>query len=211
MRINQNTPIINLRKYLLSGISGLILTSMSAGLASAQDDSQNRGSVADLLDEIVVTATKKQDAENVQDIALSVSAFNANTLDALNIQDLQDLTFSAPNASLDGVGSFRGFANFSIRGLGVTSSIPSIDPSVGVFVDGVFLGTNAGVIFDTFDLDSVEILRGPQGLLFGRNTTGGAVVLNTANPTDEFTLKARASVELPVGSASVLLRKQFNL
>lgn len=173
---------------------------MTASFALAQDEGQNRGGVADLLDEVVVTATKKQDAENVQDVALSVSAFNANTIDALNIQDLQDLTFSAPNASFDGVGSFRGFANFSIRGLGVTSSIPSIDPSVGVFVDGIFLGTNAGVLFDTFDLDSIEVLRGPQGLLFGRNTTGGAVVLNTANPTDEFSLKARASVEFPVGN-----------
>jgi len=110
------------------------------------------------------------------------------------------LSFSAPNVSLDEIGTSRGTANFSIRGLGVNSSIPSIDPTVGVFVDGVYLGLNTGVVFDLFDLDSVEVLRGPQGILFGRNTTGGAVLINTGNPTDEFEYKARVAVEGPVDS-----------
>jgi iron complex outermembrane receptor protein len=73
--------------------------------------------------------------------------------------------------------------NFSIRGQGINSSIPSVDPTVGVFVDGVFVGTTYGVVLDTFDLESIEVLRGPQGLLFGRNVTGGAVLLRNARPT----------------------------
>jgi len=146
---------------------------------------------------IVVTANKGQNPEDVQDIPLSVTAFNAGSLDALKVRSVQDLTFSAPNVSLDQVGTSRGQANFSIRGLGVNSSIPSIDPTVGVFVDGVYLGFNAGVVFDVFDLDSVELLRGPQGILFGRNTTGGAVLLNTGNPTEEFSGKFRTSVDGP--------------
>ena len=148
--------------------------------------------------DIVVTANKKKDVENVQDVPLSVTAFNSDTLDALKVRDLESLSMSAPNVSLNQVGTTRGVANFSIRGLGVNSSIPSIDPTVGVFVDGVYLGMNNGVVFDMFDLDSVEILRGPQGILFGRNTTGGAVLVNTGNPTDDFTGKFKASAEAPI-------------
>ena len=146
---------------------------------------------------IVVTGTKTQNAENVQDVPIAVTAFNAASLEALKVRDVQGLTYSAPNVSLDQVGTSRGQANFSIRGLGINSSIPSIDPTVGVFVDGVYLGLNAGVVFDLFDLDSVEILRGPQGILFGRNTTGGAVLINTGNPTDTLTGKFRAAVDGP--------------
>ena len=76
--------------------------------------------------------------------------------------------------------------NFSIRGQGINSSIPSVDPTVGVFIDGIYLGTTFGVVLDTFDLESIEVLRGPQGLLFGRNVTGGAVLLRTRRPSGEF-------------------------
>lgn len=180
-------------------VSALALLTALASTQTA--NAQDRTSAIDVLtDEIIVTATKKTDAENVQDIPIAITAFNGDTLDALKVRSLEGLTFSAPNVSLDDIGTVRGSANFSIRGLGVNSSIPSIDPTVGVFVDGVYLGMNAGVVFDLFDLDSVEVLRGPQGILFGRNTTGGAILLNTGNPTDEFEYKARFAVESPVDS-----------
>ncbi|NVE95188.1 TonB-dependent receptor [Altererythrobacter lutimaris] len=158
---------------------------------------QEDGSALDAFNTIVVTGTKTQNAENVQDVPLAVTAFNAESLEALKVRDIQSLSYSAPNVSLDQIGTARGTANFSIRGLGINSSIPSIDPTVGVFVDGVYLGFNGGVVFDLFDLESVEILRGPQGVLFGRNVTGGAVVINTGNPTDYLTGKFRASVDGP--------------
>jgi len=148
-----------------------------------------------LTDIVTVTATKKPDAENVQDVDLSVSAFGTDQLEAFQVRDVSGLSFKTPNVSLDDIGTTKGTANFAVRGLGVNSSIPSIDPAVGVFVDGIYLGVNAGVIFDTFDLDSVEVLRGPQGVLFGKNVTGGAVLLNTGDPTDEFTFKAKTAVE----------------
>ena len=170
--------------------------------ASAQDAeapaAEERTSSLDAINEILVTGTKTRDAENVQDVALAVTAFNADTLEAFKIRDIQGLSFQTPNVSLDQIGTSRGQANFSVRGLGINSSIPSIDPTVGVFVDGVYLGINAGVVFDLFDLESVEILRGPQGVLFGRNVTGGAVVLNTGNPTEDFRGKFRAAVDGPL-------------
>jgi iron complex outermembrane receptor protein len=174
---------------------------VGAPAAFAQDiQAQDDGSLADLTAPIVVTATKKKDVENVQSVPLAVTALNAGTLEAMKVRDIQSLTYSAPGVSLDQVGTSRGTANFSIRGLGINSSIPSIEPTVGTFVDGVYMGVNNGVVFDTFDLDSVEILRGPQGILFGRNTTGGAVLLNSTNPTKDWTLKLRGGFDGPVDS-----------
>lgn len=160
--------------------------------------SAESSAIGALTGDIVVSATKKKDVENVQDVPLSVTAYNSQTLEALQVRDLESLSMTSPNVSLDQIGTTRGVANFSIRGLGVNSSIPSIDPTVGVFVDGVYLGINNGVVFDTFDLESVEVLRGPQGILFGRNTTGGAVLVNSGNPTDYFTAKFKAIAETPV-------------
>lgn len=173
-------------------------TAFAQDAEEEEQQQTGRTSIADATNVIVVTGTKTQNAENVQDVPLAVTAFNAESLDALKVRDVQGLTYSAPNVSLDQIGTSRGTANFSIRGLGINSSIPSIDPTVGVFVDGVYLGFNGGVVFDLFDLESVEILRGPQGILFGRNTTGGAVLINTGNPTDYLTGKFRAAVDGPL-------------
>ncbi len=173
------------------------LAAHAQGTVTSEDEEQ-RASALDNVGNIIVTGTKTQDPENVQDVPLAITAFNADSLEALKVRDVQGLTFSAPNVSLDQIGTARGTANFSIRGLGINSSIPSIDPTVGVFVDGVYLGNNAGVVFDLFDLESVEILRGPQGVLFGRNVTGGAVLINTGNPTEDFEGKFRAAVDGPL-------------
>ncbi len=188
----------SLRAVALLG-AGMALTpqAVAAQDADEQDAAETSGGALDAFDVIVVTGTKSRNAEDVQDVPLAVTAFNSESLEALKVRDVQSLTYSAPNVSLDQIGTSRGTANFSIRGLGINSSIPSIDPTVGVFVDGVYLGFNGGVVFDLFDLDSVEILRGPQGVLFGRNVTGGAVILNTGNPTEEFEGKFRAAVDGP--------------
>ncbi|MGJ8563864.1 MAG: TonB-dependent receptor [Alphaproteobacteria bacterium] len=181
------------QKYLMSAaLTAVLMSTASTALAQS--------SVDVITDEIFVTATKKTDVENVQTVPIAITAFGADTLEALKVRDLEGLSFSTPNVTLDDVGTTRGTANFSIRGLGINSSIPSIDPTVGVFVDGIYLGINSGVVFDVFDLDSVEVLRGPQGLLFGRNTTGGAVLLNTGNPTDELKYSFRAAIDGPIDS-----------
>ncbi len=152
-----------------------------------------RGGSAALLEEVVVTARKRE--EGAQEVPLSVTAFNEDQINALKVRDLNDLTVGMPNVSLEDIGTSRGTANFSIRGIGINSSIPSIDPTVGVFVNNIFMGTNQGIIFDMFDVESLEVLRGPQGTLFGRNVTGGAVLLNTKKPGDELEATFRTAVE----------------
>jgi len=156
------------------------------GSAVAQD-----GAAGALLEEIVTTARKRSKAEAVQDVPIAVTAFGATQLDALFVKKIEDLSYMMPNVQLEAVGTFPGVQNFSIRGQGINSSIPSVDPTVGVFVDGLFMGTTYGVVIDTFDLESIEVLRGPQGLLFGRNVTGGAVVLRNARPNGEFGTRFR--------------------
>lgn len=185
----------------LKGLVALSSTSIAAAAvavvafslptgAAAQDGPS--GSAGALLEEIVTTARKKSDAEAVQDVPVAVTAFGAEQIDALFVKKITDLSYLVPNVQMEEIGTFPGVQSFSFRGQGINSSIPSVDPTVGVFVDGVFLGTTFGVVMDTFDLENVEVLRGPQGMLFGRNVTGGAVLMRNARPNGEYGLRIRA-------------------
>lgn len=187
------TPAARLsRKPLVAALATVIAGTTLTGVANAQEPQQRRSSAA-LLEEVVVTARKRE--EGSQDVPLSISAFNSDQIEALKVRDLTSLSVGMPNVALDDVGTTRGTANFSIRGLGISASIPSIDPTVGVFINGVYLGVNNGIIFDVFDLESIEVLRGPQGVLFGRNVTGGAILMNTKKPGEEFEGTARFAVD----------------
>ena len=168
---------------------------VSSGHTAAQEETGQVGRAAIVIEEIRVYGTKKNRVEELQDVPAAISVFNESALDARQLITIEDLSFAAPNVTLDQVGTSPGIQNFSIRGLGINSSIPSVDPTVGIIVDGIYLGVSAGVVTDTFDLESVEILRGPQGLLFGRNVTGGAVLLRSKRPTGEFGAKAKISYE----------------
>lgn len=145
-------------------------------------------------EEIIVTAPKRGESI-AQDLPMALNAFGAEDLRARNVEDLQSLSYAMPNVQLEDIGTARGIANFSIRGVGVNSSIASVDPAVGLFVDGVYYGVNAGSITDLFDVEAVEVLRGPQGTLYGRNVTGGAVLLRTRGPSDAFDVRARVAIE----------------
>lgn len=161
--------------------------------ALAQEQEASDFGTSVLLEEVLVTARKRE--ELAQDVPLSVTAYGAEQLEALKVRDLSNLSVAMPNVAMDDIATFRTIANFSIRGLGINSSIPSIDPTVGVFVDGVYMGQNAGLVVDLFDIRSIEVLRGPQGTLFGRNVTGGAILINTRRPAEELEFSARAAID----------------
>lgn len=173
-------------------LAGTALGSTSAFAQAEPDDAR------ELEDRIIVVTSIKAPGIDAARRAGSLTAVGQEELDTRNVRDLADLTYVAPNVSLDPIGTFKGVANFSIRGLGINSSIPSIDPAVGLFVDGVYMGINAGTVFDLLDVERVEVLRGPQGVAFGRNTTGGAVLIATGNPTEEWMGRAAVSFETPV-------------
>jgi iron complex outermembrane receptor protein len=183
-----------------AGIGASLMALASSHSAMAQDQATTAEAEQEsVFGTIVVTATKKANAQDVQSVPLAVTAFGADQLADQHVRTLDNLGFSVPNVQLDDVGTAPGFANFSIRGLGINSSIPSIDPTVGVFVDGVYMGISAGILFDTFDLEGVEVLRGPQGLLFGRNVTGGAVVVRTSTPDTSGDLKVEGRLAVETG------------
>ncbi|GAA5523791.1 vitamin B12 transporter BtuB [Microbulbifer aestuariivivens] len=163
---------------------------LASGIGAVQ---AAEGAVGTIMEEVQVTARKRAEAERLQEVPVAATAYSGDQLEALQTKDLQSLSFKMPNVQLDDIGTVKNTANFTVRGLGVNSSIPSIDPTVGVFVDGMYMGVNAGVVTDLFDLEGIEVLRGPQGLLFGRNVTGGAVVIRTARPTEEFSSKVKVS------------------
>ena len=174
----------------------LVLLSMMVASpynALAQEQGSTARASSALIEEVVVTARKR--AEQQQDVPIAITAFNSAQLDALKVRELEDLSFSMPNVALDDVGTTRGVANFSMRGLGINASILSVDPTVGVFVDGIYMGVNTGILFDIPDLESIEVLRGPQGVLFGRNVVGGAVLINTQKPGEEFEARFRTTYE----------------
>ena len=163
------------------------------------------------IQEIVVTAQKR--AENVQDVPIAISAFTADALKERAVSDVSGLSAISPNVTLDASTPFSGSTSVlgaTIRGIGSNDFAFNIDPGVGVYLDGVYLGRSIGANQDLPDVERVEVLKGPQGTLFGRNTIGGAISIVTHDPGKEFRfvgdvttgsyrrLTARGTVDLPI-------------
>lgn len=141
------------------------------------------------LPEVLVESTKKSRSEKVQEIPIAMTVTTGETVEKTFSRDLTDIGYRAPNVQLRELSTFLNTAQFTIRGMGNNSSTPSDEPTVGVFVDGMYLGLNAGSLIDLFDVETVEVLRGPQGTLFGRNVTGGAVLIRHRRPTGQFSIR----------------------
>jgi iron complex outermembrane recepter protein len=163
------------------------------------------------IQEIVVTAQKR--TENVQNVPIAISAFAGDALAERAVGNVSQLASLSPNVNLDSGVSFSASTAVlaaSIRGIGASDFAFNIDPAVGVYIDGVYLARSVGANQDLLDVQRIEILKGPQGTLFGRNTIGGAVSIVTRDPGKEFSVRgdftvgrfnlfqARASVDLPL-------------
>jgi iron complex outermembrane receptor protein len=149
-------------------------------------------------EEIVVTARRRE--ESLQDTPVAVSPFSAVTLEARQVQGTQDLERITPSLQFKPAGQLSGNTAASvvfIRGVGQLDPTAAVDPGVGIYVDEVYVGRAVGGLIDFGDIASVEVLRGPQGTLFGRNTIGGAILLRTRTP--EFG-RTSSKVNLRLGS-----------
>ena len=139
---------------------------------------------ANTIEEIIVTARKRE--ENLQKVPISASALTADEIEIRSFADLSDLSRATPNLYIAPIGSASpDTAGIYIRGVGGGDTYVTSDPGVGIYVDGVFLGRSLGGILDILDLERIEVLRGPQGTLFGKNTTGGAINVVSKAPTGD--------------------------
>jgi len=170
---------------------------MSPARTHAADDASMSAHAPDVsLSEIVVTARKR--AEDIKDVPIAVSVLSAQQLDANHQYELIDLNTLTPSINVSYFNSRGNY--FSIRGLGNNPTADGLETSVGVFVDGVYLGRSGMMSLDFVDLDNIEILKGPQGTLFGKNTSAGAITIATSAPS----FATGGSVDVSAGNYAYL-------
>lgn len=186
-----------------AAVPALLSTAMLTAPAAAQEDApavqkdgSGDGSRADAMaGDIVVTARKRE--ERAQDIPIAISAFSGESIEARGIDKIDGVATFTPNMTFQNNPSFGGAGSSAaiyIRGIGQKEFLPTTEPGVGVYVDGVYVARSVGALLDLVDVERVEILRGPQGTLFGRNTIGGALSITTRKPGDARTMTGSLTV-----------------
>ena len=178
----------NIRLFIVFfALIGLVIS--KEGLAQSESSESFTG-----IEEIIVTARKKE--EPLQETPVTITALTDAKIQKLYATDLKDLGMSVPNLVINQAasGSFSNSAAVFMRGIGNSDIDSTIDPPIGIFIDGVYVPRSSNSNLDLFDVEQVEVLRGPQGTLFGRNTTAGAIVVRSKRPTGEFGAKARLTM-----------------
>lgn len=179
---------MNTKTMILGGVS---LIAMGLGTSAM---AQSGKAAAGALEEVVVTAQRR--SQNIQDVPLAVTSFSPKTMETAQITNTLDIARVIPNFfAANNVGQASANVYF-IRGLGQTQSFPTFEPQVGTYVDDIYISRQNANNFALFGIDQLQVLRGPQGTLFGRNSTGGAIVVTLQKPAADF----GGSVEAGVGS-----------
>lgn len=168
-----------------TALSGALLMPVAA---MAQAGDRNNGG----LEEIIVTAQKRE--QSVQDVPIAVTALSTDTLQANRVTNVVDLSGLAPGVTVRTSAGGSQLPVFTIRGVTSFGVVPGSDKQVSQYLDGVYIGSPRGSIFDLPDLQRIEVLRGPQGTLFGRNATAGAISITTRNPSGNFHVKAEGTI-----------------
>jgi len=187
-----HAPCVRLGALMSSAAVLALLASPVSAQTAGGAQAQAQATETRELEEIVVTARKRQ--ETLEDVPMAISAFTAESIEARQMNKVIDIGRFVPNLNITrfGVGNPSATAIF-IRGIGIQDHIITTDPAVSLYVDGVYLGRQMGSNLNLVNIERIEVLRGPQGTLYGRNSIGGAVNIITKKPGDEegfqFTLK----------------------
>ena len=190
------TPDFKMIRTGAGAAPAILLLGMLPVFGAAQIDSGDSRAGAEItLEEIVVTARKR--TEDLQSTPISIRAFSGEDLEARGVDRMDDLANYVPNMTFQnspGHSGSNSAAAVYVRGIGQQDFVPTVDPGVGIYIDGVYVARSLGAVLDVLDIERIEVLRGPQGTLFGRNTTGGAVNIITQAPGDALT--GRVDVKL---------------
>jgi len=177
---------LQLKRSLLSlaiaSVTQVAIANEVSSEATAQEDKK--------IEVIMVTAQKR--VQRIIDVPTSIVAVDEKTISNSSSQQLGDIQDLVPNLTIDDSNSFNNAV--SIRGVGASSRNISFDTRVGVYLDGVYLGQSPGLNQDLMDIERIEVLRGPQGSLFGKNTVAGAINILTKKPSDELEGKVKARI-----------------
>jgi len=174
----------------LSFVTASSLTWAAAAVAQTPQGSDTA------LSEIIVTAQRRE--ERLQDVPIAVTAFDASTIDRDQVTTIQNVASFVPNLWMETNTGLNSGSRAALRGIGEDESFFTSDPPVGIYVDDVYIPRQTGALFDLYDIERIEVLRGPQGTLYGRNTSGGAIKLVSRKPD----ATTRASLEVGVGDYS---------
>jgi iron complex outermembrane receptor protein len=172
-------------------LGGAAAALTGAQAAYAQEAAAAAADDGSALEEIVVTARRR--TENLQTTPVAVTAVTAQTLEARNIVNLADLSRLSPSLNVQPTPGSTGSAGMAMRGISYADNIIGQDGPIGIYVDGVAFGRISTAVMDLVEPERIEVLRGPQGTLFGRNTTAGAILITTHTPSNEFGGQVKAS------------------
>ncbi len=176
-------------RYISLLSAGTVLAGLSFGVSVASAQDEARGSL--LLEEIIVTSQKRQ--ENIQDTPLSVTAFSSETIRGLGFTNSTDIAQQTPGLNIGTPVGEGNNPSITLRGVGLNDFNDNNESPVAIYIDDVYMGSLAGQTFQMFDLERVEVLRGPQGTLYGRNSTGGLVHFISKRPTKDVDMSFEAS------------------
>jgi iron complex outermembrane receptor protein len=180
------------RKMLLLGtmlipVQVLAQTQTPQPASAAPAPSSTQPEATQGVEDIVVTAQRRE--QSLQDVPISITALTSSAILANRIQDVQDLNSVAPGLSVRFSTGGAQIPNFTLRGILTGGSAAGTDKGVSLYLDGVYIQSVQGSVFDFADIERIEVLKGPQGTLFGRNATGGAISITTRNPSGEFSAR----------------------
>ncbi len=178
------------RKYLCAAIAALLCMPTLSQAQEAPSKDEEAGSQR--LDVVTVTARKRE--ETIQDVPVAVTAFTPEALERLNVRDLGDLDAQVPNLTLYAARGSNTTLTAYIRGVGQSDPLWGVDPGVGLYMDDVYIARPQGALLEVFDVERIEVLRGPQGTLYGKNTIGGAIKYVSKALDPEFNGSAQVTI-----------------
>lgn len=211
-QFNRNRYLARAVRFAILGAASGMAMAVAPAVVQAQTappvSGDSAGAPDGVLDEVIVSARFKR--ESAQDAPQAITAFGEAQLAKMAARDLTDLTASTPNVNIQSVSQFRTAAAIAIRGMGAGGIESTEESPIGVSVDGVFVTRPVGTMLDTFDMQRVEVLRGPQGVSFGKNSLAGGIAAYTRNPGEDFggnleltagnygRADAKASIDVPI-------------